>query len=213
MSAIRIGDVAPDFTQHSTRGLINFHRWLGDSRGLLFSYPSDFAPVCTTELACMAKLQPQFERRGVKALGISVDSVASHQAWIADIEAIEQVSIQFPVLGDIDRKVATLYGMIHPHASSTQTVRSVFVIDPGRRVRAIVSYPGSTGRNFEEVLRVIDALQLTDIYSVATPANWKDGQDVIIVPEETDAQKLKAMFPRGYRVVKPCLRMTAQPNR
>lgn len=213
MSAIRIGDVAPDFTQNSTRGPINFHRWLGDSWGLLFSHAGDFAPVCTTELACMAKLQPQFERRGVKALGLSVDSVASHLAWIKDVEAIQQIRIDFPLLADVDRKVATLYGMIHPRASGTQTVRSLFVVDPYRHVRAIVSYPQSAGRNFEEVLRVIDALQLTDVYSVATPANWKDGQDVIIVPTEVDARKLKAMFPKGYRAVKPYLRMTAQPNR
>jgi alkyl hydroperoxide reductase subunit AhpC len=213
MSAIRIGDIAPNFMQNSTHGLINFHRWLGNDWGLLFSHPCDFTPVCTTELGYVARLAPEFARRGVKVLGLSVDSVGSHLAWIGDVEEIGRVKIGFPILGDIDRKVALLYGMIHPNASRTQTVRSVFVVDPDKRVRAIVSYPESTGRDFDEVLRVIDALQLSDVYSVATPVNWKDGEDVIVVPPEIDSARLKAMFPKGCLVVKPYLRTTAQPNR
>lgn len=213
MNALRIGDTAPNFTQNSTQGPINFHRWLGASWGILFSHPRDFTPVCTTELGYVAKLLPQFERRQVKVLATSVDSVESHRTWIADIEATHGAKVAFPILGDVDRKVAMLYDMMHPGASSTATVRSVFVIDPDKRVRAVITYPPNTGRNFDEILRVIDSLQLTDIYGVATPANWRDGDEVIIVPSVTDPEKLKRMFPKGYRVVTPYLRYTGQPNK
>ena len=213
MNALRIGDTAPNFTQNSTCGLINFHRWLGASWGVLFSHPRDFTPVCTTELGHAAKILPQFERRKVKVLASSVDSVESHRAWIADIEAAHGAKVGFPILGDVDRKVAMLYDMLHPHASSTLTVRSVFVVDPDKRIRAVITYPASTGRNFDEILRVIDSLQLGDVYSVVTPANWHDGEEVIIVPTVTDPEKLKRMFPKGYRVVTPYLRYTGQPNK
>ncbi len=213
MNALRIGDTAPNFTQHSTQGPINFHRWLGTSWGVLFSHPCDFTPVCTTELGQVARMLPQFVRRNVKVLATSVDSVDSHRTWITDIEAMHGAKVAFPILGDADRKVATLYDMVHPGASSTATVRSVFIIDPDKRIRAVVTYPASTGRNFDEILRVIDSLQLTDSYSVATPANWRDGDEVIIVPSVTDPDKLKRMFPRGYRAVTPYLRYTGQPNK
>ncbi|HZX32131.1 MAG TPA: peroxiredoxin [Rhodocyclaceae bacterium] len=213
MATLRIGDIAPDFTQESTHGTIHFHEWLGNSWGVLFSHPKDFTPVCTTELGYTAKCVPEFAKRNVKVLAVSVDPVDSHQKWIGDIEETQSTTVNFPILGDPDRKVADLYDMIHPNASETLTVRSVFIIDPNKKIRAIITYPASTGRNFDEILRVIDSLQLTDNYSVATPVNWKEGEDVIIVPSLTDPKVLKEKFPKGYKEVKPYLRTTPQPNR
>ena len=210
--ALRLGDIAPDFTQKSSEGDISFHSWLGDSWGLLFSHPKDFTPVCTTELGVTSKLKDEFARRNVKALAISVDDVDSHQRWIGDINETQNTCVNFPILADPDRKVSDLYGMIHPNASETATVRSVFFIDPKKKIRAMITYPASTGRNFEEILRVIDSLQLTDSHSVATPANWKYGDDVIIVPSLQDPEVLKQKFPKGYTVVKPYLRTTPQPD-
>ena len=211
--ALRIGDIAPDFTQQSTAGTINFHEWIGDGWAVLYSHPKDFTPVCTTELGYTAKLKGEFDRRHVKAIAVSVDDVDSHNRWIGDINETQGTTVNFPILGDADRKVANLYDMIHPNANETLTVRSVFIIDPKKKIRATITYPASTGRNFDEILRVIDSLQLTDNYSVATPVNWKDGDDVIIVPSLTDPDQLKAKFPKGYRAVKPYLRITPQPNR
>jgi alkyl hydroperoxide reductase subunit AhpC len=211
--AIQLGDIAPDFTQDSTEGQIHFHEWLGKSWGVLFSHPKDFTPVCTTELGAVAKLKGEFEKRNVKVLAVSVDDVPSHKKWTADIEDTQKTKLNYPILGDSDRKVAGLYGMIHPNANDTLTVRTVFVIDPNKKVRLTITYPASTGRNFDEILRVIDSLQLTDSYSVATPVNWKDGQDVIIVPSLQDPEVLKAKFPKGYTAVRPYLRITPQPNK
>jgi alkyl hydroperoxide reductase subunit AhpC len=211
--ALRLGDITPDFTQESTEGTIKFHEWLGDSWGVLYSHPKDFTPVCTTELGYTAKLADQFKKRGVKVLALSVDDVDSHNRWVGDINETQNTTVNFPILGDADRKVANLYDMIHPNANETLTVRSVFIIDPKKKVRALITYPASTGRNFDEILRVIDSLQLTDNYSVATPVNWKDGDDVIIVPSLTDPEVLKQKFPKGYKAVKPYLRITPQPNR
>jgi alkyl hydroperoxide reductase subunit AhpC len=212
MSDLRLGDIAPDFTQQSTVGEIHFHDWLGDSWGLLFSHPKDFTPVCTTELGATSKLKQEFERRNVKVLAISVDGVDSHTKWLGDINETQHTSVTFPILADPDRKVANLYGMIHPNASDTVTVRSVFFIDPKKKIRALITYPASTGRNFDEILRVIDSLQLTDGHSVATPANWKYGDDVIILPSLQDPELLKEKFPKGFKVVKPYLRITPQPD-
>ncbi len=209
---LRIGDTAPDFTQASTTGTIRFHEWLGASWGVLFSHPRDFTPVCTTELGATAKLKAEFERRNVKVLAVSVDPVESHLAWVGDIEETQQARVDFPILADSDRKVSDLYGMIHPKANDTLAVRAVFFIDPAKRIRATITYPASTGRNFDEILRVIDSLQLTDRHSVATPANWKRGEEVIIAPSLTDPALLKQKFPAGYRTLKPYLRYTAQPE-
>jgi len=206
--SLRIGDLALDFTQDSTAGQIRFHEWLGSGWGVLFSHPKDFTPVCTTELGVTAKLEGEFDKRGVKVLAVSVDPVEAHKRWIGDIDETQRTKVNFPILGDPDRKVADLYGMIHPNASDTLTVRSVFVIDPAKKIRATITYPASTGRNFDEILRLIDSLQLTDSQSVATPANWKRGDEVIIVPSLTDAALLKQKFPQGFRVVKPYLRYT-----
>ena len=206
--SLRIGDLAPDFTQDSTEGEIRFHEWLGSGWGVLFSHPKDFTPVCTTELGVTAKLKAEFDERGVKVLAVSVDPVESHKSWIGDIDETQGTRVNFPILGDPDRKVADLYGMIHPNASDTLTVRSVFVIDPAKKIRATITYPASTGRNFDEILRLIDSLQLTDSQSVATPANWKKGEEVIIVPSLTDPQLLRLKFPQGFRQVKPYLRYT-----
>jgi alkyl hydroperoxide reductase subunit AhpC len=213
MSTLRLGDIAPDFTQDSTAGPIRFHQWLGDQWGVLFSHPKDFTPVCTTELGATAKLKSEFARRHVKVLAVSVDDVNSHSKWVGDIDETQNTRVDFPILGDPDRKVANLYDMIHPNANDTLTVRSVFIIDPKKKVRATITYPASTGRNFNEILRVIDSLQLTDSYSVATPVNWQDGEDVIIVPSLTDPEVLKQKFPKGYKVVKPYLRITPQPDK
>ncbi len=210
---VQLGTIAPDFTQDSTEGKISFHEWLGSSWGILFSHPKDFTPVCTTELGAAAKLKGEFDKRNVKAIALSVDDVESHKKWLGDIEETQGTKINFPILADADRKVSTLYGMIHPQANDTLTVRSVFVIDPNKKVRASFTYPASTGRNFEEILRLVDSLQLTDSHSVATPANWKDGQDVVIVPSLQDPEVLKQKFPKGFLAVKPYLRLTPQPNR
>lgn len=210
---IQLGTIAPDFEQDSTLGKIRFHEWAGKSWVILFSHPKDFTPVCTTELGAVAKLKAQFDKRNVKAIALSVDDVESHKKWTADIEETQHTKLNFPILGDADRKVSNLYGMIHPQASDTLTVRSVFVIDPNHKVRLMLTYPASTGRNFDELLRVVDSLQLTDSHSVATPANWKDGEDVIIVPSLQDPEQLKAKFPKGFSVVKPYLRVTPQPNK
>jgi alkyl hydroperoxide reductase subunit AhpC len=211
--ALRLGDIAPDFTQDSTAGTIHFHEWLGDSWGVLFSHPKDFTPVCTTELGYTAKLKQEFAKRNVKVLAVSVDDVGSHNRWIGDINDTQNCVVEFPILGDPDKKVSNLYDMIHPNANDTLTVRSVYFIDPKKKIRAMITYPASTGRNFDEILRVIDSLQLTDKHSVATPVNWKQGDDVIIVPSITDPEVLKQKFPQGYRAVKPYLRYTPQPNK
>lgn len=213
MASLRLGDIAPDFEQESSEGRIRFHDWLGDSWGVLFSHPADFTPVCTTELGLTAKLKDQFARRGVKVIALSVDPAESHTRWIADINDTQGTSVNFPIIADADRKVSELYDLIHPNASSTLTVRSLFVIDPGKKVRLIITYPASTGRSFDEILRVIDSLQLTDKHSVATPGNWKDGDEVVIVPSLRDPELIAQKFPKGYRAVRPYLRLTPQPNR
>lgn len=213
MGTLRLGDTAPDFTQDSTIGAIHFHQWLGDQWGVLFSHPKDFTPVCTTELGATARLKAEFARRQVKVLAVSVDGVDSHHKWIGDIDETQNTRVDFPILGDPDRKVANLYDMIHPNANDTLTVRSVFIIDPKKKIRATITYPASTGRNFNEILRVIDSLQLTDKHSVATPVNWQNGEDVIIVPSLTDPEVLKQKFPKGYKVIKPYLRITPQPDK
>ena len=210
--AIQIGDIAPDFEQESTDGKIRFHEWIGNRWTVLFSHPKDFTPVCTTELGLAAKLRAEFEKRNCRMIAVSVDDVPSHKGWIKDIEETQHATMNYPILADSDRKVASLYGMIHPKANDTLTVRSVFFIDPNKKVRAMITYPASTGRNFDEILRVLDSLQLTDQYQVATPANWKDGGDCVIVPSLTDEQA-KPKFPKGWRVLKPYLRMTPQPNK
>jgi len=211
--ALRLGDIAPDFEQDSSEGPIRFHAWLGEDWGVLFSHPADFTPVCTTELGLTAKLKDEFARRNVKVIALSVDGVESHRGWIRDIEETQGAAVGFPILADADRKVATLYDMIHPNANETLTVRSLFVIDPSRKVRLIITYPASTGRNFNEILRVIDSLQLTDSHSVATPGNWQDGDDVVIVPSLKDEEVIRQKFPKGYRAVRPYLRLTPQPNK
>jgi alkyl hydroperoxide reductase subunit AhpC len=210
---LRLGDIAPDFEQDSSAGKIQFHAWLGNSWGVLFSHPADFTPVCTTELGYTAKLAGEFSKRNVKVLALSVDPVESHKRWIDDINETQKTRVDFPILADADRKVATLYDMIHPNASATATVRSVFIVDPQKKVRLTLTYPASTGRNFDEILRVIDSLQLTDSHSVATPVNWKDGEDVIIVPALQDPEIIKQKFPKGFRAIKPYLRYTPQPNK
>ena len=213
MATLRLGDIAPDFTQESSTGRIEFHKWMGTNWAVLFSHPKDFTPVCTTELGYTAKLKAEFDKRGVKAIAVSVDPVDSHIKWIEDINDTQNAKVNFPILADADRKVSNLYDMIHPNASDTFTVRSVFIIDPNKKVRATITYPASTGRNFDEILRVIDSLQLTDRYSVATPVNWKDGDDVVIVPSLQDPEIIKQKFPKGYKALRPYLRMTPQPNR
>jgi len=210
---LRLGDTAPDFEQDSSIGRINFHEWAGDSWVILFSHPADFTPVCTTELGLTAKLKPEFDKRNVKAIALSVDSAASHSEWIKDIEATQQTVVGFPIIADADRKVATLYDMIHPEQSATATVRSLFVIDPAKKIRLQITYPLTTGRNFDEVLRVIDALQLTDKHTVATPGNWKDGDDVIIPLTVQDPEVIKQKYPKGYTSPRPYLRLTPQPNK
>ena len=210
---LRLGDTAPDFEQDSSIGKLHFHEWAGNSWVVLFSHPADFTPVCTTELGLTAKLKPEFDKRNVKAIALSVDPAESHKAWISDIEQTQDTVVGFPIIADEDRKVATLYDMIHPNASATATVRTLFVIDPNKKVRLSISYPMSTGRNFDEVLRVIDALQLTDAYTVATPGNWKDGDDVIIPLTVQDPEVLKQKYPKGYTAARPYLRVTPQPNK
>jgi alkyl hydroperoxide reductase subunit AhpC len=210
--ALRLGDIAPDFTADTTEGPINFHEWIGDSWAVLFSHPKDFTPVCTTELGYVARSKPEFEKRGVKVIGLSVDPADSHKRWAEDIKETQGAELNFPVIADPDHKIAELYDMIHPEISDVFTVRSVFVIGPDKKVKLMITYPASCGRNFDELLRVIDSLQLTSKYSVATPVNWKDGDDVIIVPSLSDADA-KEKFPGGWRAPKPYLRITPQPNK
>lgn len=209
---LRLGDTAPNFEQDSSEGTINFYDYLGDSWGILFSHPADYTPVCTTELGFTAKLKDEFNKRNVKAIALSVDDVESHQGWIKDINETQNTTVNFPILADKDRKVSTLYDFIHPNASETLTVRSLVIIDPNKKVRLIITYPASTGRNFHEVLRVVDSLQLTDKHKVATPANWQQGEDVVIVPSLQDEAEIKQRFPKGYTTVKPYLRLTPQPE-
>ena len=211
--SLRINDVAPNFTAETTEGPIAFHEWIGDGWAVLFSHPKDFTPVCTTELGATAKLKAEFDKRNVKVVAVSVDPIDSHKGWVGDIEETQGCAVNFPILADPDRKVADLYDMIHPNANDTLTVRSVFVIDPNKKIRLIITYPASTGRNFNEILRVIDSLQLTDKHKVATPVNWKPGEDVIIVPSLQDADEIKRRFPKGFKAVKPYLRITPQPDR
>jgi alkyl hydroperoxide reductase subunit AhpC len=210
--SLRLGDIAPDFEANTTQGPIQFHEWLGTSWGLLFSHPADFTPVCTTELGKTALLKGEFEKRNVKVLAVSVDDLDSHNRWIPDINEVNSTEVNFPIIADEGRKVAELYDMIHPNASEKATVRSVFIIGPDKKVKLTLTYPASTGRNFNEILRVVDSLQLTANYSVATPADWKDGEDVIVVPAVSteDAEK---KFTKGLRIVKPYLRYTPQPNK
>ncbi len=210
--SLRLGDVAPNFTANTTEGTIDFHQWLGSSWGVLFSHPADFTPVCTTELGMTAKLKDEFDKRNVKVLAVSVDPLDSHFEWVKDINETQRTLVNFPIIADDDRNVATLYDMIHPNASEKATVRSVFVIGPDKKIKLTLTYPASTGRNFNELLRVIDSLQLTANYSVATPANWQDGEDCVIVPAVKD-EDIPAKFPKGHTVVKPYLRMTPQPNK
>ena len=209
--SVHIGAVAPDFTQESTQGPINFHEWIGKDWVILFSHPKDFTPVCTTELGAVSKLKPEFDKRHIKAIGVSVDPVDSHNKWIADIEDTQGVKMNFPILGDADKKVSKLYDMIHPEWNDTLTVRSVFVIGPDKKLKLTLTYPASTGRNFDELLRVIDSLQLTAKHKVATPSDWKQGEDVIIVPSVSD-NDAKAMFPNGWKTVRSYLRITPQPK-
>lgn len=210
--SLRLGDVAPDFSADSTEGKINFHEWLGAGWGVLFSHPADYTPVCTTELGTVAKYKPQFDKRNVKVIAVSVDPLDSHKGWVNDINETQKCEVNFPILADPDRKIATLYDMIHPNSNENFTVRSVFIIGPDKKVKLIITYPASTGRNFDELLRVIDSLQLTANYSVATPANWVDGQDVVIAPAIKD-EDIPAKFPKGHTRVKPYLRLTPQPNK
>ena len=208
---IRLGDIAPDFTQQSTEGDISFHDYLGDSWGILFSHPADFTPVCTTELGTVAKLKPEFDKRNTKVLGLSVDPLDSHEDWLDDIKQTQGTAINFPLIADSDRKVSELYDMVQGEAA-TATVRSVFIIDPAKKVRLTLTYPPSTGRSFTEILRVLDSLQLTDSHKVATPVDWKDGDDVVILPAISD-EDADSMFPKGYKAVRPYLRITPQPNK
>ena len=209
--SLQLGDIAPDFTAVTTEGPISFHEWVGNGWAILFSHPRDFTPVCTTELGYVARLKPEFDRRGVKAIGLSIDPVGSHQSWAADIRETQGHAPNFPIIADRDRKVAGLYGMIHPAHDEVYTVRTVFVIDPKKKIRLMITYPQTTGRNFDEILRVIDSLQLTDAHRVATPVNWKPGEDVIIVPAVSD-EEARRKFPKGWRALKPYLRLTSQPR-
>jgi len=211
--ALLLGDTAPDFEAETTEGTINFHEWAGDDWVVFFSHPADFTPVCTTELGYTAKLKGKLADRGAKAIVVSVDSLEDHKAWIKDIEETQGAAVEFPIIADEDKKVATLYNMIHPNANAKVTVRAVYVIDPSKKIRASIVYPPSAGRNFDEILRLIDSLQLTDNHKVATPVNWQDGEDVIIVPSITDPEEIKKLFPKGHTEIKPYLRTTPQPNK
>ena len=210
--ALRLGDEAPNFSAETTEGTVNFHEWLGDGWGILFSHPKDFTPVCTTELGTVAKITGEFKKRNVKVLAVSVDPIDSHKGWINDINETQSCTVSYPIIADPDRAVANLYDMIHPNALDNMTVRSVFVIGPDKKVKLTLTYPASTGRNFDEILRVVDSLQLTAKHQVATPANWKDGEDCIIVPAVKD-EEIPSKFPKGHRAVKPYLRYTPQPNK
>jgi alkyl hydroperoxide reductase subunit AhpC len=209
--ALRLGDEAPNFTATTTEGEINFHDWMGEKWAILFSHPADYTPVCTTELGTAAKLKSEFDKRNVKMIAVSVDPIESHRGWISDINETQSTTMNFPIIADPDRNVSTLYDMIHPNASATATVRSVFVIGPDKKVKLTLTYPASTGRNFNELIRVVDSLQLTSKFSVATPANWKNGEDCIIVPAVTNEQAAEK-FPKGFTQIKPYLRTTPQPN-
>ncbi len=210
--SLQIGDTAPDFAAQTTEGSLSFHQWLGNSWCIFFSHPKDFTPVCTTELGMASRLKSQFEKRKVKLIALSVGSVADHSEWTKDINETQQTSVNFPIIGDEKGQIANLYGMIHPKANETFTVRTVFIIDPSKKIRLMMTYPASTGRNFTEILRVVDSLQLTDNHSVATPADWKWGEECVILPSVTDPNTLKQLFPSGYRQIKPYLRMTPQPG-
>lgn len=210
---LQLGTTAPDFEQDSSEGRIRFHEYLGDSWGVFFSHPADFTPVCTTELGTVAKLKGEFDKRNTKVIALSVDPVDSHMDWIKDIEETQGVKITYPIIADADQSVSKLYDMIHPAANAKLTVRSVFFVDPAKKVRAIITYPPATGRNFQEILRVVDGLQLTDEYLVATPADWKDGDDVVIVPSLQDPDEIAKRFPKGVKWIKPYLRLTPQPNK
>jgi len=211
MAVLRLGDEAPNFTAQTTEGEINFHNWLGDDWGILFSHPADYTPVCTTELGTVAKYTDEFKKRNVKVAALSVDGLTSHHGWIKDINETQNTTVNFPIIADEDRKVSELYDMIHPNADSQLTVRSVFIIAPDKTVKLTITYPASTGRNFDELLRVIDSLQLTAYHKVATPANWNQGEDCVIVPSVSD-EEIPALFPKGHKEIKPYLRMTPQPN-
>jgi len=211
MSTLRLGDIAPNFTAQSTEGTIDFHNWLGESWGILFSHPADYTPVCTTELGTVAKYKAEFDKRNVKVVALSVDGLASHHEWIKDINETQHTTVNFPIIADEDKKVSELYDMIHPNASEKSTVRSVFVIGSDKKIKLTITYPASTGRNFDELLRVIDSLQLTAYHKVATPANWKNGEDVVIIPAVKN-EDIASLFPKGYTEVKPYLRTTPQPN-
>ena len=210
MATLRLGDIAPDFTANTTEGVIHFHDWIGEKWAILFSHPADYTPVCTTELGTAAKLKSEFDKRNVKMIAVSVDGLEDHLTWIHDINETQHTIVQFPLIADPERKVSELYDMIHPNASLTHTVRSVFIIGPDKKIKLFITYPASTGRNFNELLRVIDSLQLTALYSLATPANWNYGEDCIIVPSVTNEEADKK-FPKGYKVIKPYLRITPQP--
>jgi alkyl hydroperoxide reductase subunit AhpC len=209
--SLQLGDTAPNFQAKTSKGDIDFYDYIGDGWAVLFSHPGDYTPVCTTELGRTAALQEEFDKRGVKVLALSVDSVESHQGWIKDINETQNVNVDYPIIADDDRKISALYGMIHPNASSTNTVRSVYIIGPDKKVRLTITYPASTGRNFQEILRVIDSMQLTDKYSVATPVEWKNGDDCIVSPSIATAD-IPAKFPKGFKEIKPYLRTTPQPN-
>jgi len=211
MSTLRLGDVAPNFTTQSTEGEINFHEWLGEGWGILFSHPADYTPVCTTELGTVAKYKSEFDKRNVKVAALSVDGIDSHHGWVKDINETQDTTVNFPIIADEDRKVATLYDMIHPNADNKLTVRSVFIIGPDKTIKLMITYPASTGRNFDELLRVVDSLQLTAYHKVATPANWNSGDDCVIVPAVTNEQ-IPELFPKGHKEVKPYLRITPQPD-
>lgn len=209
---LQLGDIAPNFEQDSTEGKVSFHKWKENSWAILFSHPKNFTPVCTTELGQAAKLKNEFEKKSVRLIGLSVDELKDHHAWVGDIEETQGVKLNFPLLADFDRSVSSKYEMIHPNASNTFTVRSVFIIDPANKIRLIMTYPASTGRNFTEILRVVESLQLTDKYKVATPANWQPGEDVIIVPSLVDETEIRQLFPKGHTTIKPYLRVTPQPD-
>lgn len=209
--ALQLGDITPDFTAETTQGTIEFHKWLDNSWGILFSHPADFTPVCTTELGSVARLKPEFDKRNVKVLALSVDPLDSHFSWISDINETQNTIVNFPIIADPDFKVANLYGAVHPNASDKFTVRSVYIIGPDKKIKLTITYPASTGRNFNEILRVIDSLQLTANYSVATPANWQQGDDVVVIPS-IKTEDIPARFPKGHKVIKPYLRTTPQPD-
>ena len=209
---LQLGDIVPNFTQQTTKGEINFYDWAGDNWVILFSHPADYTPVCTTELGNVAKLKPEFAQRGAKVIALSVDGVESHQGWIADINETQQTVVNYPIIADADKSVSDLYGMIHPNANAKVTVRTVFIIDPSKKLRLTVTYPPTTGRNFGEILRVLDSLQLTDNFSVATPVDWQAGEDVVVSPA-ISTEEARVRFPKGVNEIKPYLRLTPQPNR